>query len=112
MGERGPSHCLITSCHSVPSPPHPPSFPATHPLPPLCTPHQPPDPGSYDAALAGGAPTAVLQLYGAVDEAEGGDAMATASDERALQAVLDAAQAPGRSLCAQPLGLSAAGAQA
>lgn len=80
----------------------------TQPMPPPPT----AEPGSYDAALAAGAPAAVLQVYGAIQDEGDGDAMATASDERALQAVLAAADAPGRSLCAQPLGLSSPSAVA
>ena len=68
----------------------------------------PTDAGSFDAAAAAGKPVAVLQLYGAVEDAE---AIATAAEYEALEAVLEAASSPGSVLCAQPLKLSPEGAK-
>lgn len=63
--------------------------------------------GSFDDAAAAGRPVVLLQLYGAVED---GEALATAGDEAALQAVMAAADGPGGVLCVQPLKLSAEGA--
>lgn len=76
------------------------------PSPALLPPSCPTDLGSFDGAAAAGRPVVALQLYGAV---EGGEALATASDDAALEAVM-AAEGSGGVLCVQPLKLSAAGA--
>ncbi|PRW45354.1 FIST N domain [Chlorella sorokiniana] len=61
--------------------------------------------GSFDEAAAAGRPAVMLQLYGAVED---GEALATASDETSLRAVMAAADSGV--LCVQPLKLSAEGA--
>lgn len=63
--------------------------------------------GSFDTAASAGGPVALLQLYGVAEDSE---ALATAHDAQALEAVLAKAQQPGQVLCAQPLRLSAQGA--
>lgn len=75
--------------------------PASPPLPPAS------EVSSFDDAAAAGRPVVLLQLYGAVED---GEALATAGDEAALQAVMAAADGPGGVLCVQPLKLSAEGA--
>ncbi|PSC69328.1 FIST C domain [Micractinium conductrix] len=64
-------------------------------------------PASFDAALVAGEPATLLQLYGVV---EGAEIVAAADDVGAFAAVLAQARQPGRTLCAQALRLSSAGA--